>query len=204
MIKAPIGLQDLRRRIYIKAKADKSWRFWGLYVHICKMETLQEAYNLAKKNRGAPGVDGVTFEEIEARGLESFLKQIQLELVQGTYRPQCVRKVEIPKGGGKFRTLSVPTIRDRVIQGAPISLVIRRINPVLRGWVNYFAIGHASRCFSYVRLWVEKKIRRHLMKARGRKGFVWKRWSNQWLCQKLGLFSDYRVKWPLMKAAPTR
>ena len=126
MIKAPIGLQDLRRRIYIKAKADKSWRFWGLYVHICKMETLHEAYNLAKKNKGAPGVDGVTFEEIEAQGLECFLEQIQVELVQGTYRPQRVRKVEIPKSGGKVRLLSVPTIRDRVIQGA-LKLILEPI-----------------------------------------------------------------------------
>ncbi len=65
MIKAPIGLQDLRRKIYRKAKSDKTWRFWGLYLHICKRETLQEAYRLAKKNNGAPGIDGVTFEAIE-------------------------------------------------------------------------------------------------------------------------------------------
>jgi RNA-directed DNA polymerase len=65
MIKAPIDLQDLRRRIYVKAKAEPSWRFWGLYVHVCKMETLHEAYAMAKKNNGAPGIDGVTFEDIE-------------------------------------------------------------------------------------------------------------------------------------------
>ncbi len=58
MIKTPIGLQDLRRRIYAKAKAEPSWRFWGLYVHVCKRETLQAAYKLAKENNGAPGVDG--------------------------------------------------------------------------------------------------------------------------------------------------
>jgi hypothetical protein len=61
MIKAPINLQDLRRRIYVKAKAEPTWRFWGLYVHVCKRETLQEAYQMAKSNDGAPGVDGVTF-----------------------------------------------------------------------------------------------------------------------------------------------
>src|SRR3954469_22188022 len=66
MIKTPINLQDLRRKIYTKAKADKAWRFWGLYVHVCKMETLHEAYLLAKKNNGAPGIDGVTFEAIAA------------------------------------------------------------------------------------------------------------------------------------------
>jgi len=59
MIKASISLQDLRRKIYLKAKAEKRWRFWGLYVHVCKMETLQEAYRMAKRNNGAPGIDGV-------------------------------------------------------------------------------------------------------------------------------------------------
>ena len=66
MTKAPIDLQDLRRRLYVKAKAEPSWRFWGLYVHVCKRETLLEAYRLAKLNDGAPGIDGVTFEVIEA------------------------------------------------------------------------------------------------------------------------------------------
>ena len=69
MIKTPICLQDLRRSLYIKA----TWRFWGLYVHVCKMETLQEAYQMAKSNDGAPGIDGVTFEAIEESGEESFL-----------------------------------------------------------------------------------------------------------------------------------
>ena len=69
MIKASIDLQDLRRRIYVKAKAEPSWRFWGLYVHVCKTETLRAAYAMAKQNDGAPGGDGVTFEAIEARRL---------------------------------------------------------------------------------------------------------------------------------------
>src|SRR6266513_1094547 len=72
MTKASIDLQDLRRRLYVKAKAETSWRFWGLYVHVCKMETLSEAYALAKKNNGAPRVDGVTFTAIEAQGVETF------------------------------------------------------------------------------------------------------------------------------------
>jgi RNA-directed DNA polymerase len=75
MTKASIDLQDLRRRIYVKAKAETSWKFWGLYVHVCKLETLREAYELAKKNDGAPGSDGVTFEAIEAQGVEAFLAQ---------------------------------------------------------------------------------------------------------------------------------
>jgi RNA-directed DNA polymerase len=423
MIKTPIRLQDLRRRIYVKAKAEPTWRFWGLYVHVCKMETLQEAYQMAKSNKGAPGIDGVTFEAIEESGVESFLKQIQHELVHNTYRPMPVRKKEIPKDGGtKVRVLSIPAIRDRVVQGAlkhilepifdadfqsgsygyrpkrsaheavdrvaqaivqgltrvidldlrayfdnvqhslllekvarrvqdtsvmrllkmilkstgakgvpqggvispmlsnlyltevdrmlekaiattqrgkypnvqyarfaddlvvlidshprhewlmgavekrlreeitklrveineeksrkvdlskggsfgflgfeyrrirsrkgkwraqyvpklkkrtallqklkeifqryvsqPVGRVIELINPILRGWVHYFAVGDSSRCFSYIKLWVEKKIRRHLMRARKRAGFGWKRWSKQWLYNTLGLFTEYRV-----------
>ncbi|HSQ54731.1 MAG TPA: group II intron reverse transcriptase/maturase, partial [Gemmata sp.] len=118
MIKPPIDLQDLRRRIYAKAKAEPSWRFWGLYVHVCKRETLYEAYWLAKKNNGAPGIDGVTFEAIEAGGVDIFLEQIRDELVRGTYRPLRNRKQAIPKDGGKVRVLSIPAIRDRVVQGA--------------------------------------------------------------------------------------
>ena len=434
MIKAPINLQDLRRRIYVKAKAEPSWRFWGLYVHVCKMETLREAYALAKKNNGAPGIDGVTFKAIEVGGLEDFLKQIRDELVSLTYRPMRGRRKSIPKEGSKkVRVLSIPTIRDRVVQGAlklilepifeadfqpgsygyrpkksphdavrrvseaivqgktyvidfdlrsyfdnvrhhivlekvaqrvkddevmrllkmimkasgkrgvpqggvispllsniylnevdkmlerakevtrygkwtsveyarfaddivvlldphprqqwlreavekrlreelaklevevndeksrrvdlekgesfgflgfqfrrirsrsgrwmplrtpqmvkrtvllrklkscfrryrsqPVKQLIERINSILRGWVNYFSIGHSSRCFSFIRNWVEKKVRRHLARARMRQGFGWKRWSRRWLYETLGLFNDYRVKWErsLPKAAP--
>src|ERR1700751_528446 len=119
MTKTPISLQDLRKNLYIKAKAEPTWRFWGLYTHVCKMETLQEAYEMAKKNDGAPGIDGVTFEAIEESGMESFLEQIRRELITGTYQPMPVRKKEIPKDGGtKVRVLSIPSIRDRVVQGA--------------------------------------------------------------------------------------
>lgn len=424
MIKPSISLQDLRRRIYVKAKADKAWRFWGLYVHVCKMETLNEAYKMAKQNKGAPGIDGVTFEAIEERGVEAFLEEIREQLVAGTYWPTRNRRKEIPKGNGKVRVLGIPTIRDRVVQGAlklilepifeadfqegsygyrpkraahqavnrvaravveyktrvidvdltayfdtvrhdlllrkvaervndddamrllkrilkasgkrgvpqggvispllanlylnevdemlerakevtregrythieyvryaddlvilvdgyrrwgwlekaayrrlleelakldvqlneektrlvdltkggsfsflgfefrrvktlrgkwgvrmtpttkarnsllsklkgvfrsyqsqPVERVIEEINPILRGWVNYFRIGHSSRSFGYVKDWVERKIRRHLMCARKRKGFGWNRWSREWLYQTLGLYGDYKVRY---------
>jgi RNA-directed DNA polymerase len=126
MIKAPVSLQDLRRRLYIKAKAEPTWRFWGLYVHVCKRETLREAYQLARSNDGAPGIDRVTFEAIEAEGVEGFLGRLREELEQRSYRPQRARKVEILKEGGKFRQLSIPSIRDRVVQGA-LKLVLEPI-----------------------------------------------------------------------------
>jgi len=423
MTNTPISLQDLRRNIYVKAKAEPSWCFWGLYVHICKMETLREAYTLARKNNGAPGVDGVTFADIEAQGVEKFLEQIQGELIDRTYVPLRSRRREIPKDGGKVRILSIPAIRDRVVQGAlklimepvfeadfqpgsygyrpkrtaheavhrvataivqwktrvidldlrayfdtvrhhlllekvarrindgevmrllklmltasgkqgvpqggvispllsnlyltevdrmleraivttrngqytyvqyarfaddlvilidghprhdwliraverrlreevaklrvevnedksrvvdlakgesfpflgfeirrilsfkrkwrpyytprlkkrtallanlrgifrlfhsqPVGRVIEKINPILRGWVNYFRIGDSGRCFSLIQQWVERKIRRHLMRARKRKGMGWKRWDREWLYRELGLYADYRVR----------
>ena len=126
MTKAPISLQDLRRSLYVKAKAEPTWRFWGLYVHICKMEILRKAYQMAKSNNGAPGIDGVTFDAIEESGPEIFLRQIRDELVANTYRPMPARKKEIPKDGGKVRVLSIPAIRDRVVQGA-LKLILEPI-----------------------------------------------------------------------------
>lgn len=424
MKKTSISLQDLRRGIYIKAKAEKTWRFWGLYTHVCKEETLQRAYQMAKENNGAPGIDGVTFKAVEEAGVERFLESIREELVQGTYRPARNRRKEIPKGNGKVRVLGIPNIRDRVVQGAmklilepifeadfqeesygyrpkrtahaavdrvataiwqsktrvidldlkayfdtvrhdlllkkvaqriedervlrllklilkasgkrgvpqggvispllanvylnevdkmlekakevtrqgrygsieyarfaddmvvlvdghsrwdwllkaayrrlleelakldlqinvektrvvdltkgesfgflgfdfrrvktrngkwgarftpkmkartellnelkevfrsfqsqPVQKAIENINHKLRGWVNYFRIGHSSRCFGYVKDWVEKKVRRHMMRAKKRKGFGWDRWSREWLYKNLGLYGDYKVRY---------
>ena len=124
---ASVSLQDLRRRLYVKAKADKDWRFWGLYVHVAKLETLRAAYDLAKRNNGAPGIDGVTFEAIEGAGVDAFLVQLRDELVARTYRPLRNRKVEIPKDDGKkVRVLGIPAIRDRVVQGA-LKLIVEPI-----------------------------------------------------------------------------
>ncbi len=109
MTKTPSSLQDLRRSLYVKAKAEPTWRFWGLYIHVCKMETLQEAYQMAKSNHGAPGIDGVTFEAIEESGVESFLKQIREELVTNTYRPMRARKKE----SFRFRLSATAWFRGR-------------------------------------------------------------------------------------------
>ena len=127
MTKASISLQNLRRRIYIKAKSEPEWRFWGLFVHVCKMETLEEAYKMAKENNGAPGIDGVTFEQIEEQGREAFLTGLKEELGEGTYQPLRNRRKEIPKANSKkVRILGIPAIRDRVVQGA-LRLIIEPI-----------------------------------------------------------------------------
>jgi RNA-directed DNA polymerase len=87
----------------------------------------------------------------------------------------------------------------------PVEVVIAKINPVLRGWVNYFRVGHSSVCFGVVKRWVEEKVRRHLMRARGRKGFGWTRWSSEWLYGRLGLFNNYQLsRWSDAKVAPAR
>jgi len=124
-----MSLQDLRRKIYVKAKAEKAHRFWGLYVHVCKRETLREAYRMAKKNNGAPGIDGETFQSIEVSpgGVDVFLERIMEELVTERYLPQRNRRKEIPKDGGKkVRVLGIPSIRDRVVQGA-LTLILEPI-----------------------------------------------------------------------------
>jgi RNA-directed DNA polymerase len=126
MTKTPITLQDLRRRLYVKAKAEPTRRFWGLYTHVCKRDTLRAAYEVAKQNDGAPGVDGVTFEAIEVEGVDAFLDQLREELVQRNYRPLRPGTVGIPKEGGKVRQLSIPSIRDRVVQGA-LKLILEPI-----------------------------------------------------------------------------
>ncbi len=87
----------------------------------------------------------------------------------------------------------------------PVEIVIAKINPILRGWVNYFRVGHSSICFGVVKRWVEERVRRHLMRARGRRGFGWTLWSSEWLYGRLGLFNDYPLRrWSGAKAAPVR
>ena len=110
-VMAPISLQDLRRRLYVMAKADKTKRFWDLYGAEGELETLRAGYDLAKRNNGAPGIDGDTFEAIEAAGVDAFLGQLRDELVTRTYRPLRNRRVEIPKDDGtKVRVLGIPTV----------------------------------------------------------------------------------------------
>jgi RNA-directed DNA polymerase len=100
----------------------------------------------------------------------------------------------VPKGIKRTALLGKLKEIFRVSRSQPANGVIEKINPILRGWVRYFAIGNTSRCFSYIRDWVEKKIRRHLSRACQRRGFGWKRWSRELLyetLETLGLFSEY-------------
>jgi RNA-directed DNA polymerase len=110
------------------------------------------------------------------------------------YRPQ-----------GKKRTALLRQLKGifRGYRSQPLARLIEEINPILCGWVQYLAMGHSSRCFSYIRDWVEKKLRRHLGRARQRQGFGWKRWSKRWMYDRVGLFNGYRrSRPPASKAAP--
>ena len=108
MTKAPISLQDLRRRIYRKAKSEKTHRFWGLFVHIAKTETLLAAYRQAKSNGGAPGIDGQSFTDIEAEGLALFLEGLRDDLQTGRYQPQPNRRVDIQRTTARFVRFRFP------------------------------------------------------------------------------------------------
>jgi len=114
----PSKLRDLQIKLYRKAKNEPGYRFYLLYDKIYREDILAHAYALARANKGAPGVGGQSFEEIESKGLEEWLTGIREELRNKTYQPQPVRRVMIPKPGGGERPLGIPTIRDRVVQTA--------------------------------------------------------------------------------------
>src|SRR5213594_2252763 len=118
-LETPERIRSLQRKLYRKAKAEPAFRFYMLYDKVYRDDILRHAYEVARANAGAPGVDGMTFAVIEASGLEAWLAGLREELVSKTYRPDPVRRVMIPKphGGGE-RPLGIPTIGDRVVQTA--------------------------------------------------------------------------------------
>ncbi|MEJ2472598.1 MAG: group II intron reverse transcriptase/maturase [Desulfobacterales bacterium] len=118
VLRTPDKIQNLQRKLYLKAKSEPEFRFYVLYDKICREDILIHAYRLAKANGGSAGTDGVTFDQIASEGVTEWVTGIREQLRAKTYRPQPVRRVMIPKPGGGERPLGIPTIRDRVVQTA--------------------------------------------------------------------------------------
>lgn len=117
-LETPEKIRTLQRKLYVKAKREPSYRFYLLYDKVYRADILMHAYRLCRANGGAAGSDGVTFEGIERAGVKAWLIALAAELKEGSYRPEAVRRVRIPKPDGGERPLGIPTVRDRVVQQA--------------------------------------------------------------------------------------
>ena len=123
----PNTIRTLQRKLYAKAKQEPAFRFYALYDKLYRVDILSQAYERVRANRGAPGIDGVTFQAIEAGiGKDAYLATLRQELEQKTYRADGVRRVWIPKPDGSERPLGIPTIQDRIVQMA-FKLVVEPI-----------------------------------------------------------------------------
>jgi hypothetical protein len=138
VLTTPDAIRTLQRKLYGKPKTEPGYRFYQLYDKVWRADILHHAYDLARANKGAPGVDGGTFEQIEAAGLADWLTRLGEELRTRTYQCQPVRRVMIPKPGGGERPLGIPTIRDRVVQTAA-KLVLE---PILEADLEPAAYGY--------------------------------------------------------------
>ena len=116
-------LQEFQRKLYTKAKAEPKYRFYSLYDKTFRTDVLAEAYRKVKANGGTSGIDGETCEKIETGGLADYLDGLQLEMSEQRYKPQPVRRVYIPKADGRKRPLGIPTVRDRIVQTAFLSIL---------------------------------------------------------------------------------
>jgi RNA-directed DNA polymerase len=140
-LETPEKIRTLQKKLYLKAKAEPGFRFYLLYDKVWRADILEHAYELACENDGAAGVDGVTFDKIEAAGLQEWLSGIEKALRERSYRPDPVRRVMIPKPNGGERPLGIPTIRDRVVQTA-VKLVIE---PIFEADLEPNAYGYRPR-----------------------------------------------------------
>lgn len=118
-----ISVQKLQTSLQAKAKAEPDYRFYSLWDKICRLDVLEEAYRRCRANRGSPGVDGITFAQIETEGRERWLENVRQELMAGDYRPQPLLRAWIPKSNGGRRPLSIPTVKDRTVMTAAMLVI---------------------------------------------------------------------------------
>jgi RNA-directed DNA polymerase len=140
-LETPEKIRSLQKKLYVKAKAEPDFRFYLLYDKICREDILEHAYRVSRANAGAPGVDGVSFVDIDLAGAQEWLSGIRKSLCERTYRPDPVRRVMIPKPNGGERPLGIPTVRDRVVQTA-VKLVIE---PIFEADLEPSAYGYRPR-----------------------------------------------------------
>ena len=143
MASTQLKVRAFQRRLYLVSKQKKDYRFYSLYDKVYRLDVLLEAYKQCRANGGKPGCDGVSFSEVEEKGLVRWLQEISESLRNRTYKPQAVKRVFIAKPGqpGKFRPLGIPTIRDRVVQGA-CKIVIE---PIFEAHLNDGSYGYRPR-----------------------------------------------------------
>jgi RNA-directed DNA polymerase len=140
-LETPDKIRSLQRKLYCKAKAEPTFHFYILYDKICRADILLRAYTLARANAGAPGVDGTTFGEIEAAGVDPWLAGLREDVVSKTYQPDPVRRAMIPKPGGGERPLGIRTIRDRVVQA--VAKIV--LEPIFEADLEDGAYGYRPR-----------------------------------------------------------
>jgi RNA-directed DNA polymerase len=119
-LSTPKSVQKLQRALHAKAKAEAGYRFYALYDKIYREDILAHAYACCRSNKGAPGVDGQEFADVEAYGVQRWLAELALALREESYRPDPIRRVFIPKANGKLRPLGISTLRDRVCMAAAL------------------------------------------------------------------------------------
>ena len=127
-LSTPKTVQKLRKALHAKAKAEAGYRFYALYDKISREDILAHAYAQCRSNKGAPGVDGQDFADIETYGVEQWLGELALALREQSYRPDPIRRVFIPKANGKLRPLGISTVRDRVCMTAAMLV----LEPIFR------------------------------------------------------------------------
>jgi RNA-directed DNA polymerase len=217
MIKPTISLQELRSTIGHRAKSAPAHRFWGLHVHVVKLDTVEASYLEAKRNNGAPGSDGETFEGIgvSLNTEKTRIVTITDERAVFAFLGFEFRWVPSAKTGRWYPCMTPrPTkitsvlrnVRDslRTSRHLSVHAAVAQVNPILRGWVNYFRVGNASQAFNKVQYHVERKVRRFAAKQRKRSGFGWKRWSSEMVYGSWGLYRDYHLAYASAKARAGR